>query len=501
MSFQFLLLKKYMESSRAKLVSFLTLLFLSPISFAAGGGESHLVDFTSHWAAILCVIIFCFAYSLVIAEETIHLRKSKPVMVAAGLIWCIVALIYSNHGDTHTAEIAIRHNLLEFAELFLFLLAAMTYINTMEERGVFHVLKAWLVSQGFSLRTIFWLTGLISFCLSPIADNLTTALLMSTVAMAVGGTNTAFISVACINIVVAANAGGAFSPFGDITTLMVWQKGGLVEFAEFFTLIIPSLVNWLIPATIMSFVVPNEKPDVQAESAKLKFGAMIVVGLFIVTIIMAVCAHSFLHLPPVVGMMTGLGFLKLFGYYIKMMGKKKSLQDQGAGALGVEDYDIESDPHEAHEDHQEEFDIFKKLARAEWDTLMFFYGVILCVGGLGTLGYLALISEMMYIDLGPTTANIIVGFLSALIDNIPVMFAVLTMLPDMDLGQWLLVTLTAGVGGSMLSVGSAAGVAVMGQARGIYTFFSHLKWSWAIMLGYFASIWVHLVINASTFTS
>ena len=478
--------------------SFSSLLFFILISIfpaiAMAAGDSHLQDFTSHWAAILCVIIFCFAYSLVIAEEQLHLKKSKPVMVAAGLIWFIVAIIYAQAGDTHTAEVAVRHNLLEYVELFLFLLAAMTYINTMEERGVFDVLRVWLITQGFSLRAIFWLTGGISFMLSPIADNLTTALLMSTVAMAVAAGNTAFISLACVNIVVAANAGGAFSPFGDITTLMVWQKGGLVEFFEFFHLVIPSLVNWLIPATIMMFFIPNQQPTSTNDTAELRHGAFVVIGLFIVTIVMAVSAHSFLHLPPVLGMMTGLGFLKIFGYYLKIR-DHRLLSEYDSGALGSEGSDDEH--------HHEElgYNIFKNLARAEWDTLMFFYGVILCVGGLGTLGYLALISEMMYVDLGATNANILVGFLSAIIDNIPVMFAVLTMLPDMDTGQWLLVTLTAGVGGSMLSVGSAAGVAVMGAARGQYTFFSHLKWSWAIMLGYFASIWVHFLVNGSFFAS
>ena len=114
---------------------------------------------------------------------------------------------------------------------------------------------------------------------------------------------------------------------------------------------------------------------------------------------------------------------------------------------------------------------------------------------LCAFGYLALISEFLYVDLGATTANIAVGFASAIVDNIPVMFAVLEMNPDMGQFQWLLVTLTAGVGGSMLSIGSAAGVAVMGQARGVYTFFSHLKWSWAIAIGYFASIAVHFLIN------
>ena len=475
---------------RTMLQALIVALCLLPATgFAAERLE--LQDFTRHWGSIFCVIIFCLAYCLVILEEHIQMRKSKPVMVAAGIIWVAVALIYSQHGDTETAGIAVRHNLLEFSELFLFLLAAMTYINTMEDRGVFDVLRAWLVSQGFSLRTIFWLTGGIAFLLSPLADNLTTALLMATVVMAIGGSNRAFVTIACINIVVAANAGGAFSPFGDITTLMVWQKG-VLEFQTFLALFLPSLVNWLVPAVIMSMAVPREQPAMVEETAELKDGAWVVVFLFIVTITMAVCMHHFLHLPPVIGMMTGLGFLKVFGYVLKMRGKE--LEDPGAGALGTEKYNVENS------NKPEQFNIFKKLARAEWDTLMIFYGVILCVGGLGTLGYLALISELIYVDLGPTTANILVGFLSAILDNIPVMFAVLSMVPDMDTGQWLLVTLTAGVGGSLLSVGSAAGVAVMGQARGIYTFFAHLKWSWAILLGYAASIWVHFLVNAGLFS-
>lgn len=464
---------------------------------AETGGHGITHDFTGHWAAIMALIIFCMAYALVIAEEQLHLRKSKPVTVAAGIIWMIVALVYAQTGDTHTAEQMVRHNLLEFAELFLFLLAAMTYINTMEYMGIFDALRAWLVSRGFSLRTIFWLTGLIAFFLSPVADNLTTALLMSTVVMAVGGSNTAFVVVACINIVVAANAGGAFSPFGDITTLMVWQKG-LVHFKEFFELFIPSVVNWLVPAIIMSLTVPKVKPEALNSKVEVMHGALFVVGLFVLTIIMAVSAHNFLHLPPVLGMMTGLGLLKFFGYYLKRRGMiLQSLeQNMGDRALGHEVTD-DSDRTDSKRP-QRIFNIFKSLARSEWDTLMFFYGVILCVGGLGALGYLAVISGWMYEGLGPTTANILIGLLSAVVDNIPVMFAVLTMLPEMGLDQWLLVTLTAGVGGSLLSVGSAAGVAVMGQARGIYTFFSHLKWTWAIALGYAASIWVHLFLNGTS---
>ena len=458
-------------------------------SIASTGGET--LDLTQSWVGYTAIAIFVFAYMLVMAEEFMHLRKSKPVILAAGLIWVLVAMAYTQHGDTHTAEIAIRHNILEYAELFLFLLVAMTYINAMEERLVFDALKSWLVSKGFTLRQLFWITGIIAFFLSPIADNLTTALLMCAVVMSVGGENRKFIMLACINIVVAANAGGAFSPFGDITTLMVWQKG-LIDFGTFFTLFIPSVVNYVIPATIMSFAVSTDKPDVKDEAVEMKKGAMVIVGLFVLTIITAVSFHNFLHLPPVAGMMTGLSYLMFFAYYLKKSGngaKKaqlKALEDGSVSALS--DTIFESD-----------YEIFDKVKKAEWDTLFFFYGVILCVGGLGLIGYLSMASEFMYVDLGPTTANVMVGFLSAIVDNIPVMFAILTMNPEMSQGQWLLATLPAGVGGSMLSIGSAAGVALMGQARGYYTFFGHLKWLPVIALGYAASIYVHFLVNAARF--
>ena len=475
------------------LLAFLILILPFSLVVASGGGNTA-VDLTSSTYGIIAVIVFIMAYSLVIGEEFLHLRKSKPVLIAAGIIWVLVGMAYNSIGEPHAAGIAVKHNIEEYAELLLFLLAAMTYINALEERNIFDALRAWLVSRGYSLKMVFWITGLLAFVISPIADNLTTALLMAAVAMAVGAGNTTFVVLACINIVVAANAGGAFSPFGDITTLMVWQKG-LVQFDQFFALLLPSLVNWLIPAAIMSFSVPKGHPKPIESKVIVKKGGFFMIGLFLFTISMAVSFHNFLHLPPVLGMMTGLGLLKLFAFYLKK-------QEMGTPeAQSIEDSDIDMSDSVLHaEEKPAGYDIFSILARAEWDTLMFFYGVILCVGGLGTLGYLAMISEMMYsgvgiMGTGTTGANILVGILSAIVDNIPVMFAVLTMNPDMSLGQWLLVTLTAGVGGSLLSIGSAAGVALMGQARGTYTFFAHMKWSWAIALGYAASIWVHFLVN------
>lgn len=472
---------------RKLLLPLFLLLFLPATALAAEGGAVR--DLTATWFGIAAIIVFILAYALVVGEEFLHLRKSKPVIVAAGIIWVLVGMAYAGVGDTETAGNAIRHNLLEYTELFLFLLAAMTYINTMEERQVFNALRAWLVSRGFSLRTVFWITGALAFFISPIADNLTTALLMAAVVMAVGAGKPQFVALSCINIVVAANAGGAFSPFGDITTLMVWQKG-IVEFWSFFHLFIPAAVNWLVPALLMSLAIKKEQPNAMNEKVVIKRGGLIIIGLFLFTIVMAVSLHNFLHLPPVLGMMTGLGILKFYGYFLRRGEKQQAALEEVEGP--------ERRSMEVSREANNHFDIYGIVARAEWDTLMFFYGVVLCVGGLGSLGYLALASESMYVGLGATWANVLVGLLSAVVDNIPVMFAVLTMNPTMDLSQWLLVTLTAGVGGSLLSIGSAAGVALMGQARGVYTFFSHLKWSWAIALGYAASIWVHLLINSST---
>jgi Na+/H+ antiporter NhaD/arsenite permease-like protein len=465
-------------------------------ALAADAAPAVVTDLTGSWLGIMAVAVFFAAYALIVSEEAIHLRKSKPVMVAAGFIWLLVSIAYIQQGDTFSAGEAFKHDLLEFAELFLFLLAAMTYINTMEERGVFDILRDWLVVKGFSFRKIFWLTGLVAFCLSPIADNLTTALLMATVVMSVGGRDHRFIAIACINIVVAANAGGVFSPFGDITTLMVWQKG-IISFSGFFTLVIPALANWLPVAVILNFAVPDVVPEPLDSRAELKHGAWIVVGLFLLTITMAVTGHNLLHLSPVAGMMTGLGFLKLFGYYLQRRDERQAYVAKTM--LMRTALAINSKPMEESMPTRPTYDIYRNLQRVEWDSLMFFYGIIMCVGGLGAFGYLAIGSEMLYGGLGPTTANILVGIASAIVDNIPVMFAVLEMHPEMSQGQWLLVTLTAGVGGSMLSIGSAAGVAVMGQARGIYTFYAHLKWSWAIIIGYAVSIGTHMWLNASAF--
>jgi Na+/H+ antiporter NhaD/arsenite permease-like protein len=434
------------------------------------------MELLNHPVGIISIILFIIAYAFVMTEEVTHLRKSKPVLFAAGLIWAMIAWVGAQTGDSYAVKKEIMHAFDEFNQLMLFLLVAMTYINSMSERNVFEKLRSILLNQNFSYKKLFWITGFISFFLSPIADNLTTALTMCAVVLAVGKGNKNFTSISCVNIVVAANAGGAFSPFGDITTLMVWQAG-YVEFTEFFQLFLPSLVNFIIPSFIMSFFITGSADDVENPPVILKRGAIQISLLFLLTIMMAISFKNFLNLPPVFGMMFGLSFLQLYGYYLKRSYSAQSKINRDGS--------------------DQPFGIFKQIAQAEWDTLLFFYGVIMCVAGLSKIGYLALLNTTLYDGLGFTIANSLMGIISALIDNIPVMFSVIQMhdATTMDLNQWLLITLTAGVGGSLLSIGSAPGVALMGQAKGIYTFSSHLRWTGVIFIGYVMSILTHLWLS------
>jgi Na+/H+ antiporter NhaD/arsenite permease-like protein len=252
---------------------------------------------------------------------------------------------------------------------------------------------------------------------------------------------------------------------------MVWQKGKL-EFLEFFHLFLPSLVAFLVPAILMHFRVPKGMPEPAKVTRSMKPGATIVMGLFAATIATAVSFKSLLNLPAVLGMMLGLGYLQIYSYLLQRIGRRRDDQDIA-------------------------FDALREIRRVEWDTLLFFFGIIFAVAGLGVAGYLTWLSEFLYVDLGPTVANITIGVLGAAFDNIPLMFAVLTMNPDMSNGQWMLIALSTGVGGNLVSIGTAAGVALMGLVRNHYTFLNHLRWAWAIALGYAASILTHLWINAA----
>ena len=502
-------------------------LFLPSLAIAGEGtNPGQPLDLTRHWVGYLALVLFAVAYILAMTEEVTDLRKSKPMVFAASMIWVFIAAIYAYDGMSKQSGLAFRSVLEGYAELFLFIMVSMTYLNAMEDRSVFERLRVWLLSKNFSYRQLFWITGFQAFFISSACNNLTTALLMGSVIVALGKDSPRFVTLSCINVVVATNAGGSFSPFGDITTLLVWQKG-VVPFGDFFSLLIPALVNMIVPAVIMHHYIPKKRPEAVLESQPMKRGGWIIIGLFALTIVTSACFENFLSLPPAAGMMLGLTYLKFFSYYLQKTSanqddseeletESEAISAKQKNGLGTSTNKNATGEKSSYIDYfapmkamntaryraemiDQPFDVFHKVANLEWDTLLFFYGVMVAVGGLSFIGYLGLASQVLYVGLDPSVANILVGFASAFVDNGTIMLAVLTMAPDISQGQWLLVTLTAGVGGSLLAVGSAAGVGLMGQAKGIYTFTSHFKWTPAIGLGYLASIATHFLLNGRYF--
>lgn len=471
------------------------LLCLPMVSLAGEGADSKPLDLTHTWSGYFSLVVIVIAYIAAMFEDVTFLRKSKPMLLGASLVWIAILVHYQQNGDTTLALHAFKENLQAFFELLLFIMVSMSYLNVMEDMRVFDALRIRLLKLNMGFKSLFWITGGIAFLLSTMVNGLTTGLLVGAVAIAVGKQNPKFVSLAAINIVVACNAGGSFSPLGGISTLFVWQ-GGVLKFTDFFLLFIPCVVNFVVPALIMSFAVPRGIPKIEIETIELQRGTKRIIALFVVTISLTVVFNMALELPPAAGMMAGLSLLQFFSYYLMKTSdlfttipEASVLNDDDAASRDLKDLQ-----------RGQSFMIFEKIGRLEWDTLFFFYGAMVGIGGLGFIGYLDAVSGWLFGEHSATVANILIGLSSAFVDNGTLMFAVLNMHPDLPMGQWLLVTLTLGVGGSLLAIGSAPGIGLMGIAKGKYTFASHMTWSPVILLGYFAAIGTHLLVNAHLFS-
>ena len=439
-------------------ILFITFFLTGSYSFA---NEVEPIDLTMTWVGVLVLILFIVGYYFIATEDKYKIDKSLPALFVGIVSFLLIALYYFiNDLNIHAVHDEAENVILEIAEIFFFLFVAMTYIESLIHMGVFDRLKYNLITKGYTYRKLYWVTGFIAFFLSPIADNLTTALILSTVLITIDKTKKEFLVPGAINIVVAANAGGAWSPFGDITTLMAWTSGK-GEFTDFLFLFPASILGYIVTAFLLSRFVPDVKPEqnFNEEAPQMLAGANTVIVLGFITVLSAILSHQILDFPAMWGMMFGLVLLKMYSVPLN----RKFGQDH--------------------------LNVFKAMSRIENNTLMFFFGILSAVGALYFVGWLTLASLVYHPDiLGSTWANISVGFLSAIVDNVPVMSAILKANPDMNTSQWMLVTLTAGIGGSLISFGSAAGVGVMGKLHGIYTFGSHFKFAWTVLIGYIVSI-------------
>jgi len=448
-----------------KIVGLLSLFFA--LAFGSGDAAGEALNLTATWVGIASLIIFVVGYFFIATEENFHIDKAKPAIFIGTCMFLLIGFYMLANGlDVHLLQNEVNHLILEISQIVFFLMVAMTYIEALIERDVFNALKYNLVSKGYTYKRLFWLTGVLAFFISPVADNLTTALILSTVLLTIDKNNTNFLVAGAINIVVAANAGGAWSPFGDITTLMAWAAGK-APFIDFFALFPASFIGWLVTAFLLARIVPAGSPHFDPATepkVSIKKGGKVVIGLGAFTIFSAVMMHQLFHLPAMWGMMFGFSLLSIYTYIYKKTNK-----------------------------NEEPMHVFHYMSKIENNTLFFFFGILAAVGALHFVGFLNY-AVSLYDKFGATAVNIGVGFLSAIVDNVPVMSAVLKANPMMgadageNLSQWLLVTLTAGIGGSMISFGSAAGVGVMGKLKGIYTFGAHMKYAWTVVAGYIVSV-------------
>ena len=220
----------------------------------------HVLNFTHTWVGWGVLIIFVIGYILIATEEKWEMNKAKPALFIGTFSFMLIGIYYYvNNLDITPLHHQLKELIEEIAEIFFFLFVAMTYIESLIERGVFDALRYRLISRGYSYKKLYWITGTLAFWISPVADNLTTALILSTVLFTIDKKNFSFLVPGAINIVVAANAGGAWSPFGDITTLMAWTAGK-GDFIDFLALFPAAFFGWLLTAWLLSLFVPKGEP-------------------------------------------------------------------------------------------------------------------------------------------------------------------------------------------------------------------------------------------------
>ena len=495
----------------------ITLVLFPEFVFAADAPTQ--LDLKHHFLGHFTIVVTVIAYALAMTEDMHQLSKAKPMVLASAIIWFAIFSYYSlEFGSAKNVITVFQTNLEAYAELFLFITVSMTFLNSMTERGIFDALRIILTNRHYSYRKLFWITGSIAFVLSLVISSLTVGLLMGYIILEIGKKNSKFVGLAGLNAVIAANAGGTMSPLGGISTFFVWQQNAL-HFTDFFALTLPCIVNFIVPAAIMHFAIDKgspssfttEKTEIskgehweihrsdwekeKAEKPALKRGSKRIIAIFIFTFTITILSNVFFEVPAIAGMMCGMGILQFFAYYLTKSENKYAKVNHFLTEYGQQSYF----------DSQKGFDVFKCIAGVDWDTLLFFYGAMMIVGALSFVGYLDAMAHYLFTQINPTLANILIGLSSSSIDNGTLMFAVLNMHPNLPHGQWLLLTLTLGVGGSLLAIGSAPALHVLGLMKGRlpegegYTFTLHLHWMPAVLLGFFASIGTLFLINGGYF--
>ncbi|HCB39392.1 MAG TPA: sodium:proton antiporter [Gammaproteobacteria bacterium] len=394
-------------------------------------------------SAILLVLVALGFLSIVI-EDIVHIDKAKTTLFFGSLVW--VLFFISPPGQLNSAELmhALNENLLDIATLWLFLMAAMTFVAYLSSKGLIDGLVNQLLPAKMSERSLMMITGLFAFVFSSMADNVTCTLVCVTVLLSLNLPRDKLLRYVVL-VVFSTNAGGAALITGDVTTLMIFLAGK-VAIPSLLLLILPAMVAVMVLAWMLSLPLKGELTFTK-QAPRFSGGDLLVGALFFLTILGTIGGNVAFGIPPVLSFLFGLSLMFMV---VQFMNRDEPILDY--------------------------------VRRIEFDTLLFFLGVLLLVGMLKELGVLAYFPEL-YQYMPAMAANFVVGLLSALFDNVPLTAALLKSGISMDLREWLTLTYAVGVGGSLLAIGSAAGVVAMSKVESL-TFGAYLRFSGYLLVAY-----------------
>ncbi|NCN70513.1 MAG: sodium:proton antiporter [Betaproteobacteria bacterium] len=415
------------------------------------------------------VIVFVLAYAAIALEHPIKINKSASALIGAGLLWTIYAMLA---GDQHLVSEQLGESLMGTAQIVFFLMGAMTIVEVVDAHNGFEVITSRINTK--KLSTLMWMVGFVTFFLSAILDNLTTTIVMISLMKKLLGKRDDRLFFAGI-IVIAANAGGAWSPIGDVTTTMLWIGGQITALAIMEGVFMPSMVNLLVPLAVTSYMLGArpveglESADVRQHANTTKFEQNLMFALGLGILVAVPVFKTVTHLPPFMGILFGLGILWMVGDVIH---RNKD------------------------DDERAPLTLVHALTKIDMGSIVFFIGILLAVATLEHTHILTSLAQWMDASFGRLDVIVmLIGLVSAVVDNVPLVAASMGMY-DMtahpaDSFLWEFMAYCAGTGGSILIIGSAAGVAAMGLEK--IDFFWYMKRiSWLALIGYMGGAFFYL---------
>ncbi|OGT98039.1 MAG: sodium:proton antiporter [Geobacteraceae bacterium GWB2_52_12] len=418
------------------------------------------------------VIIFVIAYAAIALEHPLKVNKSASALIGAGLLWTIYAL---STGDHTLVGHQLNESLMGTAQIVFFLMGAMTIVEVVDAHNGFEVITSRIKTT--KLSTLMWLVGFVTFFLSSILDNLTTTIVMISLMKKLLDNHEDRLFFAGI-IVIAANAGGAWSPIGDVTTTMLWIGGQITTLAIMEGVFLASMINMIVPLAITSYIlkgrevvspvkIPVEHSSHRAKTTPFEQNFMFCMGIGI--LVAVPIFKTVTHLPPFMGILFGLGILWMTG---ELLHSNKE------------------------EEAKEHLTLVRALKQIDMSSIVFFIGILLAVATLEHTHILTNLAGWLNKTVGREDVIVtIIGMVSAIVDNVPLVAASMGMYsltqypPDSFL--WEFMAYCAGTGGSILIIGSAAGVAAMGLEK-IHFFWYVKRISGLALIGYFAGIIVYI---------